>query len=53
MAQNKNWENAKNSAKKDSSKNTSEFSKESKSSSWSSVKPQEDDRERRDGPGGN
>lgn len=55
MAQNKQWENIKNSSKKDSSKSNADLSKEhsSKSSSWSSIKPEEDDRERRDGPGGN
>ncbi|MDF2800304.1 MAG: hypothetical protein K0S61_207 [Anaerocolumna sp.] len=55
MAQNK--QNAKNSAKDVTTKNKAESLKEStsRSSSWSSVKPDEDgdDRERRDGPGGN
>ncbi|MFV0344576.1 MAG: hypothetical protein ACK5JH_17100 [Anaerocolumna sp.] len=53
MAQNK--QNAKSAAKNVSTKNKAESLKEStsKSSSYSSVKTDEDHRERRDGPGGN
>lgn len=51
MAQN-NYRESKSASKNSKNKSESEYS--SKATSWSSVKPaQEDDRERRDGPGGN